>query len=493
MRWILRGRQGEEVACLPGEDGMHHVGRAAESDVRLADPRVSARHAELQVQGDEIVIRDLGSRNGTWVNDRKIEGGVQLRPGDRIRIGAVELRLELDRGEEGADRAARSDGGGPMIARPAESFLTYVSPAAMRWEEFRGKEEAGAGRMEPEAHARATDRLLRAIIDAGDLLMRPLPIDQVFDSVLDVAERAIPARRILLLLSEQEGKEPIVRAVRPAGTTAEGLLLSSTLVRSVLEDRRSFLLSDAQQDPRFAGKESIVLQAVRSALVAPLFDNERVLGLLYADASDPLFRYDQDQLRSFTLLANLTAMKITHARLLEAEREKQRMEQQMQAAALIQRELLPSALPVLPGYALHATLHPCYEVGGDLYDAFLFEDGSLGIALGDVSGKGVGAAILMAHVMAALRLLAEESLPPEQVIARLHRQLLASSAEHSFVTLFFGRLDPRSHRLTYVNAGHVPPLLLLQDGSTCTLDTTGPPLGLLACLLYTSDAADEFR
>jgi sigma-B regulation protein RsbU (phosphoserine phosphatase) len=416
---------------------------------------------EIRVSEDRIELADTGSRNGTFVNGSRISGPVTVRGGDRIRLGSVEAGLS------GVDLAPPAEPAMHTIFSAAPALRTS---ARMTWEAVSAApDQAAAERL-----------LFRALTEAGQLLVRPRPLDEVFDSVLDLVTRTITARRVLLLLKERPDGEPVVRAARPAGAGAqERVMLSSTIVESVLTGRESLLVTDALEDPRFRAHESIVLSKVRSAMVAPLFDNEKVLGLIYADTDDPLVRYDPDQLRAFTMLANLIAVKITNTRLLEDQRVKERMEQEMATAAMIQRNLLPAVLPETPGYEVFARQDSCFEVAGDLYDACRFPDGSLCIVVGDVSGKGMGAALLMSHTMSALRLLYEEGVPPALLIDRVHRQVLRWSDSRSYLTLFLGRLDPESGRLDYVNAGHNPPLLFAEDGSVTPLGPTGMPVGLM--------------
>jgi serine phosphatase RsbU (regulator of sigma subunit)/pSer/pThr/pTyr-binding forkhead associated (FHA) protein len=450
MRWDL-------------EVGTHTVGRAPSCAIVLPDPSVSRLHAEIRVSGDGIEVADAGSRNGTFVNGARITQPVAIRQGDRVRLGSVDASVS------GVDL--------PPPQEPAMHTIFSAAPALrtsarMTWDAMTAESEQTA----------AAERLLfRALTEAGQMLVRPRPLDEVFDSVLDLVTRTITARRVLLLLKEHPDKDPVVRAARPAGLGAhERIMLSSTIVEGVLTGRESLLVTDALEDPRFRAQESIVLSNVRSAMVAPLFDNENVLGLIYADTDDPLVRYDSDQLRAFTMLANLIAVKITNTRLLQDQRVKERMEQEMATAAMIQRNLLPAELPETPGYEVFARQDSCLEVAGDLYDASRFADGSLCVVVGDVSGKGMGAALLMSHTMSALRLLYEDSVPPALLVERVHKQVLRWSDARSYLTLFLGRLDPASGRLDYVNAGHNPPLLFAADGTVSQLDPTGMPVGLMA-------------
>ncbi len=312
--------------------------------------------------------------------------------------------------------------------------------------------------------------------EAGGLLVMPRPLEEVFEEFLRMAASIIPARRILLLLQDEEGSEPAVRAAWPAGQSADHrLLLSRTLLEAVLEGRESVLVTDALRSPLRA-HESIVLSKVRSAMVAPLFDNEKVLGLIYADTDDPVLHYDQDQLRAFTMLANLIAVKITNTRLLGAAREG------TDGTGDGDRGDDP-AEPAAPR---------CPRLGTRSWRSRFLPRGRRGplrrgpsgrrrfrVVVGDVSGKGMGAALLMSHAMAALRLLYEERVPPGVLIDRVHRQVLRWSDASDFLTLFLGRLDPAAGaRLR--QRGPQSPAPLRRGRYGLQLDPTGMPVGLMA-------------
>ena len=140
-------------------------------------------------------------------------------------------------------------------------------------------------------------------------------------------------------------------------------------------------------------------------MAVPLFDNERVLGVLYADSVDPTVGFGREQLEVLTLLANMAAVKITNVRLLEAEQASRQLAQQLETAVTIQRNLLPKRPPVLAGWQFDAYLESCYAVGGDLFDFHRLPDGRLLFLIGDVSGKGLGAALVMSSFLSAARVL----------------------------------------------------------------------------------------
>jgi phosphoserine phosphatase RsbU/P len=138
----------------------------------------------------------------------------------------------------------------------------------------------------------------------------------------------------------------------------------------------------------------------------------------------------------------------------------------------------------VPGLILAAHLEPCEEVAGDLYDARLLPDGRILLLVGDVAGKGLPAALLVAALLPAIRLGAESCLDVGHLVERVNEQLFASTEALRFATLFLGLLDPASGRLDYVNAGHNPPLLVSQTGELITLDAVGPPVGMVPAMSY---------
>ena len=198
--------------------------------------------------------------------------------------------------------------------------------------------------------------------------------------------------------------------------------------------------------------------------------------------------FGEDDLRVLTALANVAAAKIENVRLLEESLEKRRMEEDMRMAAEIQTGLLPRGAPDIPGYELNGINQPCRTVGGDYYD-FATEGGSVFIALGDVSGKGTGAALLMTVLRAAVRgHWMEDSLA--DAVARINRTVCQNVPSNKFVTFFVARLDPASGRVTYVNAGHNPPLLVRKDGEVELLTEGGIVLGLFEGLSYDAGSVE---
>jgi sigma-B regulation protein RsbU (phosphoserine phosphatase) len=221
----------------------------------------------------------------------------------------------------------------------------------------------------------------------------------------------------------------------------------------------------------------------RMALVVPLRVGDRTEGFLAAGervSGAPFSEEDQD----FTMaLARQAVAALETVRLHRVGVEKQRQDREMQIAREIQESLFPAERPYLPGFEVAAESHPCYQVGGDYYDFIPLPGGRLALTIADVSGKGSPASILMASVHASLRALAG-STTPAALLARLNRFLYESTQANKYVTLFYAELDPETHRLAYVNAGHVPPVLVGRDGGVRRLTEGGAALGLLDEVAY---------
>ena len=432
------------------------IGRRSDNDIQIKDNTVSKEHAELLEQGGHWTIRDLGSRNGTRVNGREAKEPLPLKPGDRLEVGQVQVTV-TDGRQPAPSRFSTSEDVGSSIRLNVRELLEHPPSGA-------------------SATAAAT--AMHLVMEAGQLLVLPRPIEETCDSILGFIEKGVRASRMVVLLRDAATGQLSQMAARyRGGRSTAPLALSQSIMNAVLAENTSIITADAMDDPRFASGQSIIAQAIHSAMAVPLFDNEQVLGILYVDSTDPSVLYSQQELELLTLLGYMAAVKITNSRLLEAEQTRQRLALELATASRIQRNLLPEP-PELPGWSCHARLETCHEVGGDLFDFHVREDGTLVVMVGDVSGKGTGAALLMSSTLSAARVLYDACQGPLDVVNRLNTALRRHSDERSFVTMFVGWLDPASGHMRYVNAGHPDPHILL-GGSFRRLEATGIPVAML--------------
>jgi serine phosphatase RsbU (regulator of sigma subunit) len=455
MELTLVGTVADQRVTYRLTQGPVRAGRSSLNALQLLDGTVSKEHAEFARSGEGWTVRDLASRNGTRVNGVDATQAVEIGPGDTIEIGHVLLRVEG--GATTSTSFSASAGLGSSMRLKVADVLHRPT-------------------------ARVDDgRLLRLLAEAGQLLVLPRPLRETCEEILGFVEKAVPASRLVMLLRERDDAEPTPVASRRAGgrpgPQGGPLALSQTIVRAVLEENTAVITRDTLSDPRFMGQQSIIAQAVHGAMAVPLFDNERVLGILYVDTTDPRVEYREEHLELLTLLANMAAVKITNARLLEADAARRRLEQELATATRIQQALL-RAPEAIAGWSCLTRLETCYEVGGDLYDFHQRADGTWVLLQGDVTGKGMGAALLMSSVLSSARVLYDACDEPLTLVLRLNDAMGRGSDGRTFVTLFVGYLEPETGRMRYVNAGHPEPQLVV-GGRLRTLEATGIPVGMV--------------
>ncbi|MFH1143629.1 MAG: SpoIIE family protein phosphatase [Candidatus Eisenbacteria bacterium] len=439
------------------------LGRGKDCDLVLDFPSISRRHARLRWEGSALWIEDLGSSNGTKLNGRPLKAAA-LHEGDRIEIGPCRLRLA-----PGATPALALAGLDP----DPQSFHT-VSISMV--DVLSG--QTAPGRLAPQGLGGSAlakiDRLARA-------LMAHMPLWALYDRIVGlVTELLTPDRAALFLL---ENGELTLRAAHGAGEGGE-IMVSRGIARRALEGREAILVHDALQDQRFQSQESVILQHIRSALCVPLWDDEEVIGLLYADKRSEALPFGEDDLRLLSLLSHLAAVKVRETSALEELQRHAQMIEELKRAAEIQQQLLPDETMTCGSLLFAGRNLACLEVGGDYLDVLPCSGERRILGLGDVSGKGMSAALLMASLHANLRAYAETGLALEEMVARLNAAVHRQVGGVRFITLFVVEMDPQDGRLHFVNAGHPPALLQKADGSVESLATGGLLLGVLPAARY---------
>jgi serine phosphatase RsbU (regulator of sigma subunit) len=229
---------------------------------------------------------------------------------------------------------------------------------------------------------------------------------------------------------------------------------------------------------------SIVEQKVRSMIAVPLQTNDRVIGLIYVDSPHSIREFSREDLNLLTVMANVAAIRIEHARLNEIEEAERAMAKEMQQAALIQQGLLPSKPPAVPGLDICGKTTACRTVGGDYFDYLVFPDGRVGLLVGDVAGKGLSASLLMSSLQARVQVLFEDPDDLARKIGRLNKSLCGNCPDNRFITFFMTIIDPSTGELVFTNAGHNPPLLVRASGGCDKLAGGGIILGILPMAAY---------
>jgi sigma-B regulation protein RsbU (phosphoserine phosphatase) len=472
----------QEIAILEPGGGTRQVpldreririGRSSDNDLSFPGDMSLSRHHLVLERGDGgWYVEDLGAKNRTTLNGRRIEGKTPLSAGDRISAGQVVVVFGGTKTSTGPVEFTPGGDEGPLRATVMTNLRGVLS-----------RESTMPGTPKPASRAEKRGLPLdhpgvAALIRAGQELAGHRPLDELFELILDLSIQAVGAERGVLMTLE--GEDLVARSVRGAGFRI------STAVRDrVLKEGASLLVRDTALDEAFKSRDSIVGQQVQSVMAVPLQTNDRVIGLVNVDSRSFARPFTPDDLDLLTVLANVAAIRIENERLAVVELQKQVISRELEQAAGIQRRLLPHESPVVPGYEIAGHNVPCQTVGGDYYDFFPYADGRLGLVLGDVSGKGMQAAILMSAVKGGVQVLFGET--PDDVaslMSRLDRVVASNFPRNRFVTLFFGLLDPATGELIYCNAGHNPPFLVRADQSIERLPSCGTILGIFPEMGY---------
>ena len=452
------------------------IGRSARNDLCIPDPFASRVHAEVRSEGDEYFLQDLGSANGTLYNGSVVDAQITLSRGGRIQIGETEIIFN--------DSPFPLSSGATMITDNSQSIpeATIALSSADRTTSglFEAIEDARTHEDSAPHHARQSD-LLALISKVGVALLASVTLTETLEQIVTLVFEAVPADRCMIMMRDAKSPELKVAVARlrdRAGEVGE-IRISRSVIDEVVTNGKSVLTSDAQADPRFAGG-TVMLQGVRSVLAVPLGVGANVFGIIYADSPLSDARFTEDHLKVLTTLSSVAAIRVENARLTEEQMERERLEREQQVASEIQQRFLPAAAPHIEGYELQGISFPCYEIGGDYYDFIQREDGNMVVALGDVSGKGTAAALLMSSLHAAIHAQADTHDSIVSTIQAVNKYLTESIPPNRFVTLFYAELNPELGRLTFLNAGHNPPLIVHAGGTMEQLASGGLPLGIMA-------------
>ncbi len=443
--------QGRRVVSI--DKPLFVVGRRTAADLQVFAGDVSREHAEIVKDGDRYVLRDLGSRFGTYVNGEPVTERI-LVDGDRIRLGrsdAVELVFTLDGSQSSTLHSVASD---------------------------------------------ATDlRQMAAILNGLRALGSGRVLDEVLTLVMDSALDVTRAERGFVMLANADGELEFKIARGRGRITLPGtsFATSAKIPREVFLTGDSRIVGDLMEGTLAGAHDGTIAVGIRHVLCVPLRVSplgtglgpgsvHRVIGVLYLDGRERSTMTSRATLASLEAFATQAALAIESARLYAEAAEKARIDRDLRVAAEIQRALLPEPNYQTDSVDLAAASIPCRTVGGDFFDYLDVPGGRVGFALGDVAGKGPPAALLAAVAQSNFVAQAQVTSDPAETMARINRALLRRTIEARFATMFYGAIGADG-TLTYCNAGQEPPLLVRRD-DVASLDIGGPVLGLLSVATY---------
>ncbi len=445
------------------------VGRSSAAELCFPeDAGLSRQHFVFESHGGDWTVQDLGSKNGTFVNNIPLKARLTLKPGDRITAGHLVIVYGPDAGAP-KQGVVVFEGGGEAKSPTTSTVVTSLEGAlSNQTMAFERGAVTGAKAAAP----------VQALIRAGQELSANRPLEELFPLILDLAIQAVSAQRGVVMLLEDDGN------LSARAHKGDGFRISTAVRDKVLEDKSSILVRDAQLDDAFRGRMSIVEQRVHTMMAAPLQTKDRIIGLIYVDSPFILREFTKNDLELLTVMANVAAIRIEHARLAQVEVAERIMKRDLSQAADIQKGMLPDEAPHVPNADLAGYNAACRTVGGDYFDFFPYADGRVALALGDVSGKGMPASLMMMALQARVQVLAEEPGDLGGFMTRLNKTTCAKCPSNRFITFFFSVLNPATGELKFANAGHNPPIVVRADGAVEMLEGGGPVLGVVPIAMY---------
>jgi phosphoserine phosphatase RsbU/P len=461
------------------------IGRLPECDIVLAKDGVSRRHAEIRKVGSAFFVVDLNSRNKTLVNNTALAGGVEhlLKENDRIVICDVQFIYY-------ANKAPQAKG-----PEPAANVMVVTESDALDKSAFRTLE---ASRSSTMATAVRPEVKLKAILEITRSLSSELRIDAVAPKILDSLMEIFPgAERLFLMLEDPSSKRLVRKAFKYRPQKRTSLLrnvpedeapttISRSIVEYVLGQKKAVLSQDAGDDKNLPSSASIADLKIRSVMCVPLLTPEnKALGILQLDTSDRR-QFNEEDLDVLAAVASQAAVFIENASMHESALQRERLNRDLKIAEQVQKRFLPQGVPTIPGFEFFAFYQPTYEVGGDYYDFVPLPSDRMAMALGDVAGKGVAAALMMAKFSGDTRYCMLTENAPAPTANRLNGLLCAAGIEDKFITLCLCVLDPRTRKLTLTSAGHTPVLVRRADGRVEEVgeELAGVPLGIMEDSVY---------
>jgi len=450
------------------------LGRHPDCDIVLEVGAVSRQHAQIVKEGEEYFVEDLRSRNGTFVNDEQVTGMQRITENDRVRI--CDLVFVFHHGSPGAKQTIayeKSTETGAMLVD--DEHATGGSTIMSKLDVSSGRDGL---RLTVNAEAK-----LKAVLEIGQNLGKAVGMGEVLPKVLDsLFAIFIQADRGFIVLKDAQSGRLIPKAVKHRREeAAEQIRISRTIVNGVMAAKQAILSADAATDSRFEMAESIVDFQIHSMMCAPLIGSDGdVLGVLQIDTLDQRHRFTNEDLDVLASVACQAAIAVQNAQLHEVALREEVTQHELELAHKVQRGFLPSEPPKVKGYEFFDFYEPARQLGGDYFDYVWLPGERLAVVLGDVSGKGVSAAMFMARLSAEARYCLVSESSPTAAIERLNKTFCQSHWEDRFVTFILNVLDPTTHEVMIVNAGHMAPLWRHGSGGVdrAGQEQGGLPLGV---------------
>jgi len=464
---VIKGANEGTLISLDGDKFI--LGRNPDCDIVIPITSVSREHAEIVRLSGRFYIEDRKSRNSTFVNNQAISTRTLLKNNDKIRIcdflaAFVEnLAAGTDGEEEEEEVEADSTSTVEAMLAHSSNMLLETQPAEK----------------------------LRHLLEISANLSRTLELGTLFPKIVDSLFQLFrQADRCFLIQAEDSGKEGqprlMPRVVKTRRVNEESnARFSKSIVRRCLDTSQAFLSDDAQRDDRVQLSQSVVDFRIRSVMCVPLTGTTgKPFGVIQLDTQDRSKKFTQDDLKLLWGVANQAAISMENARMHDDAVKRERLKRDLELAQEVQLSFLPKNVPEVPGYQFAAYYKAAQAVGGDYYGFVHLPEGRLAVVIGDVAGKGVPASLLMAKLSSDARFSLSTEAELGAAVTKLNDLLYEfTSVADRFVTLAVAVLDPVTHLVTMVSAGHSSPLRYRPTGGTLeevvSKDVAGLPLGIM--------------
>lgn len=453
---IIKGNHPGKILELRDERTV--LGRHPSCEIVVDNAAVSRRHAQILSRHGEFVLEDLQSRNCTFLNGVLLDAKAPLHDADEFKIGNAVFKF-FDPSEKIPAQESTRDplGESSTIVATLNAKSAPVLHLGVK----------------PEAK-------LGALLEISNDLAQALELGGVLQSLLDGLLKVFPqVDSGLIVLNEPDDKKTVVRASRPGGAEAAAALdVSDTMYRQAMDQGEAILSVDPLKSGSREGPDR---PGVRSAMCVPLINRQgRALGAIHLQDTGLGPQITQGDLDVLVSIGSQAVLAIENARLHADLLQRSHIETELTVAAQIQHSFLPHQRPHPPGYECSDYYEPAQRVGGDYFDYVSLPDGRVAIALADVAGKGIPAALLMARLYSAIRLHLFTQPTPAQVLSALSEEVFLQGIGHRFITFVLLQLDPETHELTIANAGHPLPIVRSAEGRVVSIGwkDSGVPLGI---------------
>ena len=460
------------------------IGRHPDCDVVIEDVSVSRQHAHIiRVNGD-YYVEDLQSRNGTQVNSSDIQRRTRLFDGSEIKICDVLFTFQVGEEQLAPSKTSApqselplSASGGSLLLEEGESHSTIMSQV-----ELPSSYHVSAGKV-------SLEKKLKALMDITQALAHPVERTEILKGALRcLFNLFIEADRGFVAFAMPDDKIEVQVIETRNAQIDEQIRISRTVFNRVIESKQAILSHDATADSRFDLSQSIADFRIRSMICAPILNAEQeAIGVIQLDTLRQKVAFDEEDLEVLATVAVQIGLALQRLDHFEESKRNAQVKTDLDIAHQVQRRFLPQRRPDIEGYDFYAYYRAAERVGGDYYDYIPLDEDNVAVIVADVVGHGIAAALLMAKLSGEARFALASNGDPVEAFHRINQSLSGLNLD-KFVTAIMGLFNTKTNQVTFVNAGHMGPVLKRANGEVCSMEIEGAgmPLGILESTTYGS-------